>query len=131
MAAIDSVAAVYEARGIDEVICPRPTTSCCRRSRPRNPPACWLRSSGREEIALAARWLAKSSPGPDAVRRTPRPRSPSPGPAPAGQVCGDLRPRTLAQLESTISAPEVELDAEVLAELDRIWLRRGTQSYAR
>lgn len=40
--------------------------------------------------------------------------------------------RTTAQLEATVSASEIVLDAETLAELDRIWPGPGTalQSYA-
>lgn len=53
---------------------------------------------------LARSVLAGRHPGPDAVRRT------SDG----------------AQLEATVSASEIVLDAETLAELDRIWPGPGT-----
>ncbi|MER6975960.1 hypothetical protein [Streptomyces carpinensis] len=41
-------------------------------------------------------------------------------------------PRTLAQPGSTVSALEIELDADALAELDRIWPGPGEapQSHA-
>ncbi|MDH6293421.1 aldo/keto reductase [Rhodococcus opacus] len=41
-------------------------------------------------------------------------------------------PRTLGQLESTLTASKIRLDADALAELDRIWPGPGEapQSYA-